>query len=98
MNEAVADRINNCHPILAQSNDFRTTHRVVLSIGKPQLERLKRLPIQPFSNRIRIHRFRPLEPITSSTIQLYHAPPIRSITKSASNRRERLAGYLRRQD
>jgi hypothetical protein len=41
--------------IPAEGKNFRVAHLIILSIGKPQLERLKGLAAQPLSNRFRVH-------------------------------------------
>ena len=55
MNHTIRVGIDDDNSILANGEQFRVPDLIYFAVGKPQLERLKRLPIQPFSNCVRIH-------------------------------------------
>ena len=65
VNNPIRVGIDNDDPILANGEQFRVAHLIVLTVGKPHLKWLKRLPIQPFPNRFCVHAVALLEGLAS---------------------------------
>ena len=61
MNEPIRIRIDEGDSVLADREHFRMAHLVALAVGKPDLEGLERLSIQPLPKCFRVHCLSPEE-------------------------------------
>lgn len=57
MNETISFRIDHGNSVRADGHDFRVPDLKGFSVGKPQFERLERMPIQPFTDCAGVHCF-----------------------------------------